>query len=113
MQVTLKNKHNILIASLEGELDHHSTESIRSEIDRAIVSGQVKHLIFDLSRLSFMDSSGIGLVIGRYKTMHSLGGRVAVAASGRMLRIIKMSGLTRLISVCQTVEEAALAVKEG
>ncbi len=113
MQVSLKNRHNILIASLEGELDHHSTESIRNEIDRAIVSGQVKHLIFDMSHLSFMDSSGIGLVIGRYKTMCSLGGRVALVASGRMQRIIQMSGLTRLISVCQSIEEAALAVKEG
>lgn len=113
MQVTLINKHNILIASLEGELDHHSAESIRSEIDRAIVSGHVKHLIFDMSRLSFMDSSGIGLVIGRYKTMRSLGGRVALVALGRMERIVKMAGLTRLISVYNTIEEAALAVKEG
>jgi len=113
LQVLLRNKQNILIIKLRGELDHHGAEQIRAEIENAVTSGQARHVVFDFSELSFMDSSGIGLIIGRYKTIKSLGGRVALVCNGQMQRLVELSGLTRLIPLCSTLEEAQTMVKEG
>lgn len=112
MQITLKLNQRTLIVSLTGELDHHGAEQIRSVIERAITEHDVKNLIFDFSNLSFMDSSGIGMIIGRYKLITSLGGSVSlVCTSPRMNKLVTMSGLTRLISVHQSVEQALNKVK--
>ena len=112
MEMSFKMNQRTLIVSLTGELDHHGAEQIRTLIERAITEKDVKHLIFDFSQLSFMDSSGIGMVIGRYKLITSLGGKVAlVCTSQRMKTLVTMSGLTRLITLCSTVEQALSEVK--
>jgi len=113
LQVKLKKNQNILIVTLQGELDHHEAEKIRDGIEYAVTNGHMKHLIFDFSGLSFMDSSGIGMVIGRYKLIQSLGGRVALICNGRMRRLVEMSGLARLVAVCESLDDACQAVKEG
>ena len=113
MQVLFKTEQNALIIKLRGELDHHSTEQIRSGIQDAITQSQTKHLIFDFSELSFMDSAGIGMVIGRYKLMQALGGRVLLVCDGRMRKIAEMSGLSRLMTICTNMEQAGLALVEG
>ena len=112
MQISIKLTQKTLIVALGGELDHHSAEQVRFLIERAITEQHAKNLIFDFSALSFMDSSGIGMVIGRYKLIHALGGKVAlVCISQRMKRLITMSGLTRLIGVYHSIEEAMKEVK--
>ena len=112
MQIKLKLTQKTLIVSLEGELDHHSTEQIRSIIERSITEKDIKNLIFDFSALSFMDSSGIGMVIGRYKLIHSLGGRVVLVCNNRhMEKLITMSGLTRLVQVCKSTDQALTIIK--
>ncbi len=112
MQIKLKLSQRTLIVSLAGELDHHEAEPIRNIIERAITERDVKNLIFDFSELSFMDSSGIGMIIGRYKLIKSLGGTVCLVCNGgRMEKLVTMSGLTKLISVCKTVEQALSEVK--
>ena len=84
--------------SLEGELDHHSAAGVRQELDTLIADPKVKRLVLDLSGLMFMDSSGIGVVIGRYKEMSRRGGSVAVrAAKGHVDRIFEMAGLYQII----------------
>ena len=112
MEIKLKLNQRTLIVSLSGELDHHGAEQIRSLIERAITERDVKNLIFDFSSLSFMDSSGIGMIIGRYKLIHSIGGGVVlVCTSQRMKKLVTMSGLTRLIPVCSTVSQALNEIK--
>ena len=113
MQVLLKTEKNALIVKLRGELDHHSTEQIRTGLEAAITKSQTKHLIFDFSELSFMDSAGIGMVIGRYKLIKALGGRVVLVCEGRMRKIAEMSGLSRIMTICTNMEQAALALVEG
>ncbi len=114
MQIKLKLTHKTLIVSLEGELDHHTTEQIRTIIERSITEKDVRNLIFDFSSLSFMDSSGIGMIIGRYKLIHSLGGRVAlVCNNSRMEKLIFMSGLTKLVQLYNNTEEALSMIKEA
>lgn len=83
---------------LEGELDHHSAQSVRAELESLIASPHVRHLVLDLGKLSFMDSSGIGVVLGRYKTLAKRGGSVAVRSpNAHVDRIFTMSGLYQIV----------------
>ena len=87
-----------LTVRLAGELDHERVGPIRAEPDALIADPRVKHLVFDLTGVSFMDSSGIGLVIGRYKALARRGGRVSVAgATPRVDKIFSMAGLYSII----------------
>lgn len=89
-----------LVTKVSGELDHHVAQKIRNETDMRIIRGRVKNLIFDFSDLSFMDSSGIGVVIGRYKLVKSCGGNVAIITDNAGVnKLLTMSGIPRIINV--------------
>ena len=89
---------DILIVSLCGEIDHHNAASIRREIDESMTAFHAKNLILDYSDVSFMDSSGIGVIMGRYKNIHFLGGTMAVEhVNPRMERMLRMAGVYRLM----------------
>lgn len=107
MRLNLKVENNILVVYLDGELDHHSAEEVREDIDSAIDSKNIKNLIFELSNMKFMDSSGIGVVIGRYKKIDNLGGKVGVVISNPHVdRIFQMAGIYKIINKYSTKEEA-------
>jgi len=96
-----------LIVRLDGELDHHTAEEIRNEIDKEIDKNNSKNIIFDLSNMNFMDSSGIGVVIGRYKKVSKLGGQAAVVhMNSRIERIFKMSGLLNIVKKYENKKQA-------
>ena len=78
MSVKIEQKEDKLIAYLEGELDHHAAAPIRQQIDDALMQQKPKKLIIDFGDLTFMDSSGIGLVMGRYKTASEVGATLTV-----------------------------------
>lgn len=81
-----------------GELDHHSADEARMQLEECIKDETIKELILDMSQLSFMDSSGIGVILGRYRTMNKRGGKVSVInMSSQIDRILKMSGLYQVI----------------
>lgn len=91
-------KKNGLVVRLTGELDHSAAEELRRELDRLIAETGAKQLLLDLSGLTFMDSSGIGLIIGRYKKMARRGGSVAVIAANRRIdKLFDMAGLYQLV----------------
>lgn len=93
-----EKKKNTLTVKLRGELDHSVASGVRTELDELILDPSVRRLVFDLHGLEFMDSSGIGLIIGRYKLMARRGGTVAVRGPGRGVdRIFQMSGLYQLV----------------
>lgn len=87
-----------LTVFLEGELDHRMADDVRRELDRLMDETRVRRLVFDVSRLEFMDSSGIGLIIGRYKRLNRRGGSVAVAdPDQRIDRLLSMSGVYQVV----------------
>ena len=97
MQLELTREGGDLTAALIGELDHHAAADLRQRIDTAVLSCRPRRLTINLERLTFMDSSGIGLIMGRYRLMVSLGGEVRVAgATPRMERMIRLAGLDKL-----------------
>lgn len=93
-----EKRKNALVIRLSGELDHSEAARVRGEMDDLIDDTGVRRLVFDLSDLRFMDSSGIGLIIGRYKRLARRGGSVAVSGSNaRIDRIFAMAGLYQLV----------------
>lgn len=93
-------EENCLTIFLPGELDHHNAEEIRRAADKLIEEKQIKCVIFDFQETNFMDSSGIGVIMGRYKMVYLLGGEVwAVHANARMKKILTMSGVTKIIQM--------------
>lgn len=87
-------KDNMIIVSLQGDLDHHVTEQIRTEIDGMVSRQRIFTIAFDFRNVSFMDSSGIGLIMGRYKRIKPAGGEIYVSnLNCRIQRIFGLSGL--------------------
>lgn len=93
-----EKKRNTVTVRLTGELDHSRAAAVRAEVDELILDPRIRRLVFDLNELEFMDSSGIGLIIGRYKVMARRGGTVAVTCPQRRVdRIFEMAGLYQLV----------------
>ncbi|MCX7843684.1 MAG: anti-sigma F factor antagonist [Clostridia bacterium] len=107
LQIKFTSKGNTLIAGVVGELDHHSADYIRQKLDAELVKASNKNIIFDLSKMSFMDSSGIGIIMGRYKNIQKLGGKASlVGLSDQSRRIFEMSGLLKIVPAYETIDEA-------
>lgn len=99
MEVYTDFEGKTMVFRLVGELDEHSAEFVRRRIDTAISDCNFNGVIFDLSRLSFMDSTGIGVIIGRYKQLRKLNKPVYVRNPSQTVdKIFKMSGLYEIIS---------------
>lgn len=96
--LTHEKRRGTVTVQLQGDLDHSTAEMIRSELDELISDPKVNRLVFDLSGLGFMDSSGIGMMIGRYKMMLRRGGSVAVrSGNSQVERLMELSGLYQII----------------
>lgn len=93
-------QENCLTIFLPNELDHHNAEEIKKEADCLIDKNHIRYVIFDFADTVFCDSSGIGVIMGRYKKVYMLGGEVyAVHTDERMKRILTMSGVTKIIHI--------------
>ena len=91
-------RRNTLTVWLSGELDDRAAGRLRREIDGLIDEARVRRLVFDVSGLEFMDSSGIGLIIGRYKRVSKRGGSVAVTGQDRRIdKLFQMSGVYQVV----------------
>jgi len=91
---------NCLMVKLPEEVDHHRAGYICENADRFIIRDDVCHVVFDFEDTRFMDSSGIGIIMGRYKKISCFGGKVyAIHADRQIQRILKMSGLNKIVEV--------------
>ena len=87
-----------LVVEITEEIDHHVAEKIRRKVDNEITRYMPRKTIFDFSRVSFMDSAGIGMIIGRYKMMKLIGGSLEIInISQTVRRILEMSGVNKII----------------
>ena len=91
---------NCLMVRLPEEVDHHKSVRISEKADSYILREEVENVVFDFEETRFMDSSGIGIIMGRYKKIACFGGKVfAIHADPQIRRILCVSGLNRLIEV--------------
>lgn len=102
MSAKIEYRQNEIRVLLEGEIDHHSASIIRVSIDEAILNKRPQLLILDFGKVTFMDSSGIGLVMGRYKLMKTVGGRIVVDnLSASAYKVMRLAGLETLGEIRQ------------
>ena len=102
MSVSIVAKGEVVTAFLSGEIDHHSASLIRASIDDAIIHKKPSLLIMDFGEVSSMDSSGIGLVMGRYKLMKTVHGRIRVEnLSPSAYKVMVLAGLEKLGEIKQ------------
>lgn len=100
MEKRLQRSGNILQVKVPAEVDHCFTDALREEIDRRVQTEDIKILEFDFSETEFMDSSGIGLLMGRYKLVRALGGMVRISHAGERIRkILMLSGIHKIIQI--------------
>ena len=97
MPVTIEVNGNTMTARLSGELDHHHTQKLREEIDRSVQKEHPSRLILNFAGVEFMDSSGIGLVLGRYRLMQEREGSLALSAMPpHIRRVMRVAGIANL-----------------
>lgn len=104
MDTLISTKNGVSIATIKGDLDHHTAKFIRGEIDREITSARPHRLIIDFSGVTFMDSSGIGLIMGRYKLMQDYDGEVIIASPPNYIRkVLKLAGVDKLARITDNI----------
>lgn len=105
--ITFDLSDDTLIVHLTGELDHHTAAVVRDEIDKTMEAFQSKNLIFNLSGITFMDSSGVGMIMGRYNKVRERKGNIVIfGCSTYTDRILEMSGIYTIIERRDMLEEA-------
>ena len=93
-------KDNCLLVMMPKEMDHHKADAIRMKIDEYLLDNKAQNVIFDFENTRFMDSSGSGLIVGRYKKVSCFGGKiVAMHVNARIQKILLMSGLKDMIEI--------------
>lgn len=91
---------SVMVARLSGELDHHGAVAVRTLIDAEICRLSPQKTVLDLGSLDFMDSSGLGLIMGRYALMQRRGGEFLVRSPNeRVLEIFRLAGLERMVRI--------------
>ncbi len=107
MNVVFESINNKLVIRINGDIDHHTCETVRQKIDNEIAKKNSKNLIFDMENVGFMDSSGIGVIIGRYKQVTTKGGAtVMINVKPQIKRVYEICGLQRIIKVFDSLEQA-------
>ena len=100
-------KRNILYMRFDGELDQKNVDGLRIKVIELIDKYHIKHLVFNFKKLNFMDSSGIGFIIGRYTQLKIRKGKIVVCSMNKMIeRIFNLSGLKKICLVTSNEEEA-------
>ena len=100
MKLSIAGKYRTLVAALDGDLDHHSAENLRERIDRELNRTGAVNIAFDFSRVSFMDSSGIGLILARYRFCQNTGTSLYVEGVNRQTqKILALAGIKTINDV--------------
>lgn len=105
MQMAIRK--NRLFIRLSGELDQAVTENLKIKVSEVVDKYMIKHIIINFSKLDFMDSSGIGFIIGRYAQVKKRNGKIVICSMNNMIeRIVRLSGLRRICLIASSEEEA-------
>ncbi|SKA88296.1 anti-anti-sigma regulatory factor, SpoIIAA [Clostridium sp. USBA 49] len=111
MYLKFQKQDEKLIVHMSGELDHHSAEEVRNKIDDRLDRDNIEKLILDFTNVTFMDSSGIGVVIGRYKKLSMKKGEVCITnVNNSVKRVFDLSGMFKIIKLYENVEQALKSI---
>ena len=105
-ELKTKIEGKTMTVSLCGEIDHHTAKEIREKADAAIISAKPESIALDLSEISFMDSSGLGLIMGRYALMKDLSGSLSLRApTAAVMKILTLAGMERIVKIEKPTKE--------
>ncbi len=94
---------NVLTVYIECDIDHHNASSLRNEIDEIIIEKKPRTLMLNFDGTAFMDSSGIGLILGRYKLLSSYGAKLRISGlNERCRRLVEMSGILSIVEMVRS-----------
>ncbi|HBG23176.1 MAG TPA: hypothetical protein DDW83_07980 [Peptococcaceae bacterium] len=114
MGLDLRRTGSIMIIKVCGEFDLAEADNCRRQIDEKVRAEGVKELLFDLEKVTFIDSSGLGVILGRYRKAKEKEGSVAISnVNPRILKILELSGITRLIPVYSNTSQALKYLARG
>ncbi|WP_010273964.1 anti-sigma F factor antagonist [Paenibacillus senegalensis] len=112
LQIEIEQGRNALIVRLSGELDHHTAEVVKVRMEEAIGKGNASHVIMSLENLDFMDSSGLGVILGRYKLVTAKGGKMIVCGvKPPVHRLFEMSGLYKILALEENERQAVSSLE--
>ena len=98
---------DVLLVRLKCELDHHEAYELRKMWQYEMEKNQIRHIILNLEQLTFMDSSGLGVILGRYKQIKQINGEMVICSISPIVnRLFEMSGLFKIMRLAQGEEEA-------
>lgn len=107
MPYVLSSKNRTLMIKADGELDMVTAHEFRESVDRAMEEMMSQNLIIDLTRVTFLDSSGLGVILGRFRRIKAKNGQlIIIIGQGSVKRILELSGVLSFISLCSTETEA-------
>ncbi|MGI6144156.1 MAG: STAS domain-containing protein [Peptococcia bacterium] len=107
MSLILNSKKNTLIVRVDGDFDLVTANEFREKIDHSLEETVSQNLLLDLTKTNFIDSSGLGVILGRYRKVKANQGEVIICgAKPAIVNIFEVSGITSLMPICNTEEEA-------
>ena len=105
MEIKIEYALPTLIVKINGEIDHHTASRLRDVLDREIDVNNIKNLVLDFKEVTFMDSSGIGIIVGRFKKIDALGGKMLIVRPAPQVdKILEISGIKKILSCKQEVK---------
>lgn len=106
MELTVWNEKDRLHILLCGEIDHHAVKDAREEVDRMLLKTHPRSLVMDLSQIDFIDSSGLGFILGRLRKIKDIGGELFVLNPARRVEeMLKMAGADKLVKIARSKEQ--------
>lgn len=109
LSVTTSHHDDVSIVTVEGEVDVHTAAQLRQSLDQEITDGHVR-LVVDLDAVSFLDSTGLGVLVGRLKLVRNASGWLRIVCSSeRILRVFRITGLDKVFGIHASVDEAIAA----
>ncbi|MBO8154888.1 MAG: anti-sigma F factor antagonist [Bacillaceae bacterium] len=109
--VEFEKKQNVLLVRMSGELDHHTAEELKTKWKERLDDEEIQHVVINLETLSFMDSSGLGVILGRYKEVKQQGGEMVVCSiSPAVHRLFELAGMFKIIRLEQNEEYALMSL---
>jgi stage II sporulation protein AA (anti-sigma F factor antagonist) len=107
----LERHRDLLLVRLRGEMDIHTADSVRRMLQSELDKGTTVHLLLNLGKLTFMDSSGLGVILGRYRTLQQTGGQLFICdVPPAVRRLLELSGVHKLARIFSTEEEALQSI---
>lgn len=113
MEIAMYQMENKLWICVPEELDQYAADIIRRKCEIIFMDQERKHIIFDFSKTTFMDSGGIGMILGRLRQQQAMGGLLFIYKPGkRMVHLIKISGLMRYVIICEREDQIDAKLEE-